>query len=285
LVWHAENGIEEVLASSGQTELQKRLMGFLKEQASGPAPASLPTPETKKKTALPSQRAVNSLKSLLPQSKTSKPTCVPHTPLPEFKTLDELKQYIYDFQGCPLKETALNTVFADGNPQSDVMLIGEAPGAEEDKQGKPFVGLSGQLLDKMLASIGLDRQKVYITNIVPWRPPGNRVPSTDEVALCMPFVEQHISLIKPKIIICVGATAVKALLRTTEGITHLRSRWHTWRDKSEKLTIPLRAWFHPAYLLRSPGKKRDAWVDLCLLREYLLKKKTGILHDKFGQNS
>ena len=173
------------------------------------------------------------------------------------------------FDGCPLRATATKLVFADGNPESSVMLIGEAPGADEDRQGKPFVGVSGQLLDRMLAWIGLDRTKVYITNILPWRPPGNRSPTAAEIAICLPFVERQIELVDPKLLILLGATSAKALLATTEGIVRTRGKWFSYSSPGLPRPVPTLATYHPAYLLRSPAQKRDAWRDLLMIKNKL----------------
>lgn len=185
------------------------------------------------------------------------------------QTLPELKQAMADFEGCSLKSTATNLVFADGNPEAKVMLVGEAPGADEDRQGVPFVGLSGQLLDKILATIGLDRTSVYITNIVPWRPPGNRQPTTQEIALCQPFVERHIELVNPEILILVGGVSAKTLLNSTEGIMRLRGTWRTYESPGLSHPIKVLATFHPAYLLRSPGQKAQAWQDFLMVQKAL----------------
>ena len=168
---------------------------------------------------------------------------------------------------CDLRKTATNLVFADGNPEADVMLVGEAPGADEDRLGKPFVGVSGQLLDRMLASVGLDRTSVYISNILLWRPPGNRTPTVEESALFLPIVRRHIELAKPKLLLAVGGSSAKTLLGTGEGILKLRGRWHEY--SGEDATIPLLPTLHPAYLLRSPGQKQLSWEDLRLLRKRL----------------
>jgi DNA polymerase len=170
----------------------------------------------------------------------------------------------------PLRETATNLVFADGQPGAPLMLLGEAPGADEDRQGKPFVGVSGQLLDRMLASIGLGRQgdapqnSVYISNILPWRPPGNRTPTDAEITMFLPFVLRHIALARPKRLVLLGGVAAKSLLRAKDGITRLRGRWHDLPTDSGPL--PALPTWHPAYLLRNPAAKRDAWADLLLLR-------------------
>ena len=181
-------------------------------------------------------------------------------------TLDELRGALENFGECPLSKTATNLVFGDGNPEARIVLIGEAPGAEEDRRGLPFVGPSGRLLDRMLASIGLDRGTVFISNIVYWRPPGNRNPITSEVAICMPFVERMLELKDPDILIALGGPAAGALLGHKEGIGKLRGRWFTYQTPRLARPIPARAVFHPAYLLRSPAQKRLAWRDLIALK-------------------
>jgi len=181
--------------------------------------------------------------------------------------LDALREAIRAFDGSPLRETATNLVFADGDPAARLMLIGEAPGGEEDRLGKPFVGPSGQLLDRMFGSIGLRRDEggFYITNILPWRPPGNRTPSDSEIALFVPFVLRHIALARPRHVVLLGGTSAKALLRAKEGITRLRGKWQ--RIAVDGLgEVPALATLHPAYLLRTPAAKRDAWADLLMLR-------------------
>lgn len=167
-----------------------------------------------------------------------------------------------------LRDTATNLVFADGNPESGLMMIGEAPGADEDRLGRPFVGVSGQFLDRMFASIGLRRETdFYLTNILPWRPPGNRSPTDGEVTLFLPFLLRHIALVRPRHLVLLGGVSAKTLLRAKEGITRLRGRWH--RVEIEGTGLPALATLHPAYLLRSPAAKREAWNDLVLLRRTL----------------
>jgi uracil-DNA glycosylase family 4 len=178
------------------------------------------------------------------------------------RTLAELRNALEKFEDCPLKKTATHLVFADGNPDASIMVVGEAPGADEDRLGVPFVGVSGQLLDRAFAAIGLDRTKIYISNILPWRPPGNRQPTPHETALCLPFIERHIELVSPEILILVGGTAAKTLLKTNEGIVKLRGKWHAYLSPELKKPIKTLATFHPAYLLRSPGQKRFVWLDL-----------------------
>lgn len=181
-------------------------------------------------------------------------------------TLEELREAMAGFTGSPLRETATNLVFSDGVPGAPVMIIGEAPGAEEDRQGKPFVGASGQLLDRMFASIGLDRaESLYITNILPFRPPGNRTPTDAEIALFLPFVLRHVALAKPRFLVLAGGVAAKGVLQSREGITRLRGRWHQVSILGGKVLMALPT-LHPAYLLRNPIAKRDAWADLLMLQ-------------------
>ena len=184
------------------------------------------------------------------------------------QSVDEIEAALRTFDGCALRETALHLCFADGNPAARLMLIGEAPGAEEDRQGKPFVGPSGQLLDRMLATIGLDRTRVYITNSIYWRPPGNRTPTPAEIAACQPFLERQIELIRPKLIGFVGGIAARGLLGVKEGVTKLRGRRLLYR-LADGSTLPALVMFHPAYLLRQPAHKRLAWRDLLTIRELL----------------
>jgi len=185
-------------------------------------------------------------------------------------TIDELKQALEEFKGLSIKRTATQMVFADGNPAARVMLVGEAPGADEDRIGRPFVGVSGQLLDRMMASIGLSRaETIYISNLINWRPPGNRNPSDAEIALSLPFIQRHIELVKPAVVLFVGGVPAKALLQTTEGITRLRGRWTNYQSEGLAEPIPALPIFHPAYLLRSPQQKSLAWADMLKLKARL----------------
>jgi len=180
------------------------------------------------------------------------------------QTLEELQALLDAYDGCGLKLRATQLVFADGNPQADIMLIGEAPGAEEDRQGKPFVGKSGQLLDRMLAAIGLDRTKVYIANTVPWRPPGNRTPTPEEMALCLPFLHRQVELVAPKLVMTLGGPAMQTIFDTTTGIIKMRGKWaerSIGRHVAE--VIPT---LHPAYLLRNAPAKEQAWADMLSLQ-------------------
>ena len=183
------------------------------------------------------------------------------------KTLEELRGILDKFDGCGLKATASQLVFADGNPKARVMLVGEAPGRDEDIEGLPFVGRSGKLLDRMLAAIGLDRSSVYIANIVPWRPPGNRTPTPQESQICLPFILRQIELADPDILVCLGGPSAQTLLGIKEGITKTRGRWFTFdTGKREIRAMPT---FHPAFLLRSPLQKRFAWRDFLAIKKAL----------------
>ncbi|WP_075995872.1 uracil-DNA glycosylase [Salaquimonas pukyongi] len=182
-------------------------------------------------------------------------------------TLETLREALAAFNGCNLKLTAKNLVFADGNPEARIMLVGEAPGRDEDAQGLPFVGRSGQLLDRMLAAIGLDRTSVYITNVLPWRPPGNRTPTPAEVEICRPFIERHIELAAPDLLVAVGGSSAKMLFQTTTGILSLRGKWQKYRVGGRE--VDALATLHPAYLLRQPAQKRLAWHDLLQIRAKL----------------
>jgi uracil-DNA glycosylase family 4 len=187
------------------------------------------------------------------------------------QTLAALEEAVRGFEGCGLKATATNTVFADGVPGARVMFVGEAPGADEDRLGRPFVGVSGQLLDAMLRWIDLDRQRnVYIANVVYWRPPGNRPPTTSEVAICLPFIQRQIALARPEILVFLGNSAAQALLGTTGGIGKLRGRWLTYDPTDADAPIQAIATFHPAYLLRSPAQKRESWRDLLMIKNKLI---------------
>jgi DNA polymerase len=184
-------------------------------------------------------------------------------------TLADLKAAMESYEGCSLKKTCQQTVFADGDPSARLMIIGEAPGADEDRLGLPFVGASGKLLDRMLGAIGLDRTQAYITNVVPWRPPGNRKPEPAEVELCLPFITRHIELVDPAVLLLLGGASVSALLARTDSITRLRGGFIDYSAPRLARPIPAMPTFHPAYLLRTPLAKREVWRDLMLVRQKL----------------
>ncbi len=200
-------------------------------------------------------------------------------------TIEELREAIAAFDGIAIKKTATNLVFCDGNPKAKIMLIGEAPGADEDRQGTPFVGVSGQLLDNILACINLARNEedpqkaIYISNVLNWRPPGNRTPSPAEIEVSLPFIERHIQLINPKLIILCGGVSAKALLGSEHSVSKLRKTWHDYTPQTSEFAkdanpIPAIATYHPDYLLRTPTQKRAVWADMLMTQAKL--KELGI---------
>jgi DNA polymerase len=242
------------LPSAARTPSSSRGEGTLVERPREIAKASpRPAPNTKSAEAISLSTAPGAARALAA-------SCV---------TLAELKNALSNFDGCELKRYATNTVFADGTPSGRIMLIGEAPGRDEDLQGLPFVGRAGKLLDLMLASIELDRTKVYITNILNWRPPQNRDPTPEEAAACLPFLHRHIELADPQILILLGAVSVRHLLGLQDGIMRLRGKWLIYQNASSGRAIPVMPTLHPAYLLRQPAAKRLAWRDLLAVAEKL----------------
>lgn len=250
-----ELGVEEVFESSptNKTTFPKKSFKLKEDKMT-----SHNTPLVKST----SNKEVHSA-SLIPHSSSTKSLAA------QANTLKDLRDIVENYNECLLKKTATNTVFSDGNPQAKIMVIGEAPGADEDRQGLPFVGLSGKLLDQMFAAIGLDRTTIYITNIIPWRPPGNRQPTSNETSLCLPFVERHIELIAPEFLVLVGGTSAKSILQSNDGIMKLRGKWLSYQTSAMTKPIRTLATFHPAYLLRAPGQKRLAWLDLLMLKQAL----------------
>ena len=194
--------------------------------------------------------------------------------LSEINTLKDLQSFIENYDECELSHTARSTVFSDGNVDAEVMLIGEAPGNQEDIEGKPFVGKSGQLLDKILETININRTNCYISNIIPWRPPGNRNPTAEEINTCLPFIKKHIQLINPKILMLIGSISAKSILDQTIGITKLRGIWHLYKDKN--IEIPALPVFHPAYLLRRPANKAFAMTDMLNFKNKIIEMKIDI---------
>ncbi|MEE3206849.1 MAG: uracil-DNA glycosylase [Pseudomonadota bacterium] len=245
--WLRDSGVSEVISETRNNYYLQQPQNKINQK-------NAETNKTQKILNLKQSNSINS--SQLPKNG------IKYDNLESIKSLEELLTAIKKFKGCDLRKTAKNLVFADGNAKSKVMLIGEAPGADEDRLGKPFVGQSGKLLDKMLSFISLNRSKIYITNIVPWRPPGNRQPKPDEISMYLPFVKKHIEIIAPKIIVLLGSVATKSILNVSEGITKLRGRWHDYKMKDRDRPINIIPTFHPAYLLRSPGQKEKVWEDL-----------------------
>jgi len=267
LQWLVEMGADEAI---GDAPVDR----FTVRAASPPTPAARPAPAAPRapsaapaSVARPAPRPTPAAPPPLPSG--SAAVASARALAAAASNVQELEAAVGGFDGCALKATATRLVFADGNPAAKIMFIGEAPGADEDRQGKPFVGVSGQLLDRMLAWIGLDRSSVYITNILFWRPPGNRQPTTAEIAACLPFVERHISLVAPKILVLVGGTSAKTLLNTQEGIIKLRGRWFDFQCPGLSAPIPTVPTFHPAYLLRTPSQKRGSWRDLLAIKARL----------------
>jgi len=235
-----------------------------KPNATAPAERGRTYAETGPRHPMPTSRsALPSLEPAADTTRTARELAAAAT------TLQALEEALRAFDGCPLKETATNLVFGDGDPHAKVMLVGEAPGADEDRQGRPFVGVSGQLLDRMMEWIGLDRTSFYITNILYWRPPGNRQPTAAEVAACLPFIERHIEIVDPALLVFVGGSSAKTLLGRNEGIMRLRGQWFQYQSTRMSRPIPSTAIYHPAYLLRSPAQKRDAWRDLLAIKQRL----------------
>ena len=187
------------------------------------------------------------------------------------ENLQRLRENINEIKNCKLKENASNLVFSDGNPNSKVMIIGEGPGANEDKEGLPFVGRAGQLLDKMLHAINLSRKNVYITNVVNYRPPANRKPTEKEVERYLPYLKKHIEIIEPQIILLLGSTAMNAILQVTDVISKMRGKWY--EIEINKCKVSSIVSFHPAYLLRQPDQKKFSWIDLKMIRDKLKKLK------------
>tara|TARA_A100001011_G_scaffold332809_1_gene360152 strand:- start:15 stop:602 length:588 start_codon:yes stop_codon:yes gene_type:complete len=187
------------------------------------------------------------------------------------ENLSKLRENINEIKNCKLKENASNLVFSDGNPNSKIMIIGEGPGANEDKEGFPFVGRAGQLLDKMLHAINLSRENVYITNVVNYRPPENRKPTEKEVERYLPYLKKHIEIIRPKIILLLGSTAMNAIIKDTDVISKMRGKWY--EIEINKLKVYSIVSFHPAYLLRQPDQKKLSWIDLKMIRDKLRKFK------------
>jgi DNA polymerase len=249
-------------------------------EESPPPPVALPSPNRRDTAAEPLAREPFARKALMPAAKAAPASPQAATILsPEAATmaareaarsaatLDDLRALLDGFEGCALRATATQLVFADGNPQGRVMFVGEAPGYDEDISGKPFVGRSGKLLDLMMEAIGLDRAHAYIANVVPWRPPGNRTPTPQETAICLPFIRRQIELADPDVLVCLGGPAMQTLLSIKDGITRSRGRWFPYDTGTRE--IKALATFHPAFLLRSPLQKRFAWRDFLTLKKAL----------------
>lgn len=262
LRFYADAGVDEALEDEPLNRFEERV----------PARAQTPavTPVAYRPAAAPAPQRLSTAPA---ETRPSMPAAIPDEAQAarardlarSASSLAELKQLLVDFDGCNLKYTAKNLVFADGNPEADIMFVGEAPGRDEDLEGLPFVGRSGRLLDRMLAAIGLNRTTAYISNVIPWRPPGNRDPSPLETEICRPFIERHIELMNPKVLVTLGNPSTKLLLRTQTGIMRMRGTWsvHTTPGGIEIPTMPT---LHPAYLLRNPAHKKLAWRDFLAVK-------------------
>ena len=265
LEWHRLVGVDETTAD---TPVDRFAVADLKSQSkviAEPSVAHIVSSQAALDRPLPSLPAMP--EPLPPSSDESVRTAVDIAAAAD--SVEALHATLETFDGCALKKTATNLVFVDGNPDAVVLFIGEGPGAEEDRQGLPFVGPSGKLLDKMLASIGIKREEILISNTVFWRPPGNRTPAPQEAATCMPFVERLIELVDPHVLVPLGGPAAKLLLGETQGIGRLRGRWFSFKTPRMSHPIAVMPMFHPAYLLRTPIQKRAAWNDLRLIRKKL----------------
>lgn len=250
LQWHVDIGADESLNDEPFRAIQPPLASFVAPVVSAPPAAAAPD---------------NLAGTVALRAETEKLAAAA-------QTLEELRTSIAAFDGIALKRTATNMVFCDGTPGAQAMLVGEAPGADEDRIGKPFVGVSGQLLDRILKYIGLDRadptpgRAIYISNILNWRPPGNRTPTPAEIEISLPFILRHIELAKPKLLILCGGVSAKALLNSGDSISRLRGKWHDVGLPGGG-AIPALCTYHPAYLLRTPSQKRAVWADMLMLRQ------------------
>ncbi|RIY01312.1 uracil-DNA glycosylase [Aureimonas flava] len=262
LAWYEQAGVSTFVGASprdrfAETEAEaarRRTTSPPSKSAQPPAPASRPAVAAPPTPIAPDADAASAADARERAAKA--------------QSLSELREALAGFTGCGLRQTAKNLVFGSGAEDAAVMFVGEAPGRDEDLAGEPFVGNSGQLLDRMLSTIGIERDAVRVTNAVPWRPPGNRAPTPAESEACLPFTLRHIELVAPSILVCVGSSACRALLRSEDGITRLRGRWLTLTtpNGTQVATMPM---LHPAFLLRQPAQKRLAWRDLQALRQRL----------------
>jgi uracil-DNA glycosylase len=275
LAFYVESGVDAVL----QEEPADRLSGDALPATAGVMPALAALPEAAERASLARTTPMAAPATGTPRRVAAVPQAPADATAPgdavmaarelarSAASLEELRGLLDAFEGCGLRKTAKQLVFAAGNPQARVMFVGEAPGREEDLEGVAFVGRSGQLLDRMLAPIGLDRTSAYIANVIPWRPPGNRTPTPQETEVCLPFTLRQIELANPDILVCLGGPSAQTLLGIKEGIRRSRGRWHAYNTGSREIRAI--ATFHPAYLLRNPIEKRFVWRDLLAIRKAL----------------
>src|SRR5438477_2410871 len=260
LEWQIAMGADEAIGETAPTRLAPRPPQIVAEARPAPPMPRTAAPPGAPSIVAPPGALAESLAEAAQSARRLAATA---------ETIEALAGLVAGFDDCPLKRTATKTVFIDGNPAAPLLFLGEAPGADEDRIGRPFVGRAGQLLDRMLAAIGLDRGTVQITNVIYWRPPGNRKPTTAEIAACLPFVLRHIALANPKVLVLCGGTAASALLPVSDGITRLRGRWFELAVPGLDKPVPTLPMFHPAFLLRTPERKREAWRDLLALKAKL----------------
>jgi DNA polymerase len=278
LRWYAEAGVDETIATQPSNRFTKTVRNVADIQPThNPTPETLREPESRFEMPPKKEPMARSTAPIPPIALSvqtpSKAIAEARTLAESCHTLDELREAVTKFNGCLLKRTARKTVFADGNESAKVMVIGEAPGEQEDEQGIPFCGKSGQLLDNTLASIGLKRsENIYISNTIFWRPPGNRTPSPEEVAICAPFVKKHVALKNPDLLILAGGVA-GSVLGSTESVSKLRRKFHSYTNEYLTKEIPAVVIYHPSYLLRQPGQKAAAWQDMLMIQEHLAKMK------------
>ena len=255
LAFYQETGVD---APIGEEPVDRFAEPAVAPPVNPETPARMPRTEAPARSPAPAAAAPPAPEEAIMAARTAARTAA---------SLSDLRAILETFEGCALRATAKQLVFADGNPQARVMFVGEAPGRDEDLAGLPFVGPSGKLLDRMLTAIGLDRASAYIANIIPWRPPGNRDPSTHETQICLPFIQRQIELVDPAVLVCLGKPSTAALLGIADGIRKTRGRWFSYSTGTRD--IRAMATFHPAYLLRSPLEKRLAWRDLLAIKKAL----------------
>ena len=272
LRWYADMGVDLAIGEEPRDRFADSLAELSRPE---PAPAPAPPPLIEARQPAEPRPALNRPETPAPRPVAQTAAALSQDAATQSareaaagaRNLGELRAALAAFEGCALKRMASRLVFADGDPAAKIMLVGEAPGGDEDREGVPFVGRAGKLLDKMLAAIGLDRRQVYIANVIPWRPPGNRTPTPQETTVCEPFIRRQIELANPEILVTLGAPATQTLLRVRDGITRVRGTWFDYPLTEGGRTIRALATLHPAYLLRSPAAKRLAWRDLRALRK------------------
>jgi DNA polymerase len=264
LRWYIEAGADEAIGENPVDRFAERAA-----PAAAAKPSALVAEAPPQQAPRPSAPASPTTPMTSPATLAQSPAALGARAIAEgCASLAELEAAVRAFDGCGLKKTAMNTVFADGDPQGGLVVVGEAPGADEDRIGRPFVGRSGQLLDRMLQAIGIDRSRAYIMNTLYWRPPGNRPPTDQEVAACLPFVQRQIVLARPRVVLLCGNAPIRTLIGQT-GITRLRGRWFELALPGAEKSLTALATFHPSYLLRTPGDKQKAWRDLISLQKRL----------------